>query len=379
MIMIKHKIIQFNYHGFSLEKLAYMESFDFDINLIVGGRSNYKTSTLQCKIIDNYFEKHEKGIRLVRFDKDKEKEFVEEFFSPYARKYCKEKYGYDIIYDKKKYWFCHFDENDKTIDKIEFMRIVSLAKAHKLKSNGLEQYTIIFFDEFAPEDHIYLKGEMKKLLSLISTVNRNRMDNKLKVYLVGNMIDVNNYYFDYYGIDAFELVANNLYDYSVEGFQRVGVFVVDPIFEDFDDAPRILKSINHNVQETSQEEYQLPDEIINVNDVFLYLLVHDHDAFYNRFLVKNIIDVTFLNEHHAYIYIYMDIYDDSKLYVMGDKVISDNIYSVFSDDYNKSNCTNTIKNSIVEKPVYKLDHGKYLFADSNIYKFFNKLLLAGYL
>lgn len=377
--MIKHNIIQFNYRGFSTEKLEYMYSFDFDINFIVGGRSNYKTSTIQCKTVKNYFEHGEKAIRLVRFDRDKEKEYVEQFFSPFARKYCKENYGYEIIYDKRKYWFCKYDENDKVTDKREFMRIVALNKAHKLKSNGLEEYSIIFYDEFAPEDHIYLKNEMGKLLSLISTVNRNRTDNHLKVFLVGNMIDVNNYYFDYFGIDAFELRVNNIYDYSVEGFQRVGVFVVDPVFEDFTDAPRILRSINHNIQETSQEEYQLPDDIINVNDVFMHLLVNDHDAFYNRFIVKNIIDVTFLNEHHGYIYIYIDIYDDSKLYVMGDKVISSNIYSVFSEDYNESNCTNTIKNSVVEKPVYKIEHKKYLYADSDIYKFFNKLIMANYI
>lgn len=371
--------MQFDYVGFSSDKLKYMQSYDFDINIIVGGRSNYKTSTLQRECVDNYFKKDEKSIRLVRFDRDREKEYVEEFFSPYSLAYCENTYGYTIIYDKKRYCFVKYDDNDKIIEKIPFMRIVSLAKAQKLKSNGLEKYTLIFFDEFAPEDNIYLKNEMLKLLGLISTVNRNRKDNKLKVYLIGNMIDVNNYYFDYYGIDAFELQANNIYDYSIEGFQRVGVYVVEPIFDTFDDAPRILRSKNFNVQETSQTEYTLPDEIININDVFMHLMINDPDYFRQRFIVKNIIDVTFLDEHYCYIYIYVDIYDDTKLYVSGDKIVSSGVYTVYTDDYNQSNCTNTIKNSVVQKPVYTMEHAKYLFLDSDIYKFFNKLIQSDHI
>lgn len=378
--MIKTKLKSFNYAGFSLEKLAYMMDFDFDINFIVGGRANYKTSTMQLFAIDEYMTKHKKSIRLVRNLDNAKKQYVELFFSDYVQKQVYAKYGCDIEYERGNYfliWKTYDDETgeETIIRREDFMRVVPLSKSQTYKSNGLEIYKYIIFDEFAPEELTpYLKNEIDKLIGFISTVNRNNTSNDLKLFLIGNMISVDNLYFTFYGIDAFDLVVNNIYDYTIEGFQRVGVFVVEPVFDDFKKAPRILRTTNLNTQETSQSKYDLPENIISINDVFLYMFVNNQKEFSKRFKIRYIINVSILDDFYYFFIGYEDKYNDSVIYFLTTEKENSDIYITLSDDYLKKNTTHTIKNSCVPAPVWRTPlSAQLLFVDRNARKLFYDL------
>lgn len=369
--MIKHKLKKFESIGFSIEKLDYLKQFDFDINFIVGGRSNYKTSTLQCDCIKQFKEKHTYSIRLLRFDVDTKTEYIENFFSDFAKKYALKNYGAEIEYKNKSYWLVYYDnETGEKLHSEMFMKVVALAKAQKFKSNGLEDYDIILFDEFAPEDNIYLAKEVDKLISFISTVNRNRQTG-LKVYLIGNMITIDNMYFNYYNIDAIEIKANTIYDYSIDGYQRVGLFCVEPVNESFEYAPRILRSPKNNVQETSQSEYEIPKDILTTNFIFIDLLMNDIENFNKRFYIDTIINITEFKKHIGYLYLYKDVFDNKSCYVIGNKKISKNVFTIFDDDYNVKNTTHTVFNSSVNANVYYREEYIYYFGDVETRKIFN--------
>ena len=353
--MIKTKLRKFDYNGMSGEKLDYMISFDFDYNFIVGGRSNFKTSTLQEYAVKRFLKTYEKSIRLVRNLDNAKKEYVENFFTPVVKDRILKDYGYHIIYEKSNYWLVTYDDNGDIVTKIDFMKIVPLSKYQTFKSNNLEAYTTIIFDEFAPEDGTpYLRNEISKLINFVSTVNRNRTDNKLKVYLIGNMISVDNIYFDFYGIDAFDLTTNNIYDFTIEDFQRVGVLVVDPVFDDFKKAPRILRSHKMNVQETSQNKYEIPKDIIDNNDIFIYMLLNYPDEFKTRFKLKYVLDVTNLDDHDYYLGIFIDKFNARNMYILSEKFENSDIYMQYPKEYLKKHTTHTVTNSIVAAPVWSV-------------------------
>lgn len=353
--MIKTKLQKFGYNGFSLEKLRYLHTFDFDINFIIGGRANYKTSTLQQYAIDEFMRYGTKSIRLVRYADDGKAQFTQEFFSEYVKKYVYEKYDKAVlIYYRQAYYIAWYDDEDKLIEKRQFMRIVALSQAQKFKSNGLEKYDIIIFDEFAPEENVqFLRNEFSKMTSFLSTVNRNRTEG-VRLYLIGNMISVDNLYFTEYGIDALELITNNIYDYSIDGYQRVGVYVVEPIHEDFTKAARILRTYKNNVQETSQNKYEIPEDIISVSDVFLYLYVNDYEKWKNRFYISYVIDATVLDDHICYLVIYQDKYNEVPLYLMTNKMDNSDVSVVFTDEWYEKNITHTTVNSVVDAPVFNV-------------------------
>ncbi len=379
--MIKTKLRTFNYSGFSLEKLSYMLEFDFDINFIVGGRANYKTSTLQQFAVDEFKQYGKMSIRLVRNLDSAKKQYVELFFSPYVREQVRKKYGCEIEYEKGNYYLVYYDHEGEIDRKEEFMRVVPLSKSQSYKSNGLEQFKYIIWDEFAPEELTpYLKNEIDKLINFISTVNRNNTDNDLKLFLIGNMISVDNIYFTFYGIDAFDLVVNNIYDYSIDGFQRVGVYVVEPVFEDFKNAPRILRTTKLNTQETSQTKYDLPANIIDINDVFLYMFINYRDEFYKRFKMRYIINVSILDAQQYYLVGYEDKYNQQNIYIMSTEKENSDIYVVLDENYLKKRTTHTNKNSCVSAPVWTVPLTKTLkFLDRNARKLYYDLMDNGYI
>lgn len=352
--MIITKLKQFDYNGMSKEKLDYMHTFDFDINIICGGRSNRKSSTIQIMIIDDYFDKNETAVRLVRTKELTKAKFCAQLFQAYPLQYLKEKYGAVVEFKRSKYWFVWYGENGRIIKQEAFMEIAALSKHSDHKSyNFGENCTKIYFDEFVPEDgDYYIDNEYNKLMSFISTVNRNR-EYGLRVYMVGNMVSVDNPYFEFFDIDPYELYVSNIYDVSIEGFQRVGIYLVESCYESFDRAPRILRSKAYNVQETKQDEFQIPENIIGVEDIFMYLLVYNKDLWKKRFKIKYIIDSCNLEDHDCYIIFYVDRYNDRILYGCTNKKEKSDVYVSMPENilYNKANFTT--ENSIRELPVFR--------------------------
>lgn len=353
MLVTKYK--KFDYLGFSLEKLDYMDEFDFDINFVVGGRSNHKTSTIQCRAIDNWMNKREKSSRLLRYKDDAKAMYIKDFFQPYVIKYVWDKYHAYLEYYRGEYCLCWYEnEDDKKPYKREaFMKIHNLMSVGKYKSSQLEDISLILFDEFAPLQIVsFLPGEVGLFDDYISSVNRSRKSG-LKVYLVGNMISVDNMYFEYYDIDAYELTATNIYDYTVEGYRRVGLYCVESVNESVEDAPRILRNPKGNNHATKQDKYDIPDTIIGINDIFLYLLVYDKEYFYKRFKIRTVIDVMDLDQHDCYLIIYQDKYNDRIAYCCTTKKDKSDLYCVLPDNILYEKSQYTITNSIRKLPVFR--------------------------
>ena len=352
--MIVTKLKQFDYNGMSREKLEYMHSFDFDFNIICGGRSNRKSSTVQMLIIDDYFEKGETAVRLVRIKEHTKAKFCGQLFQEYPLQYLKEKYGCTVEFKRSKYWFVWYGDNGKIIKQEPFMDIACLAKHSDHKGyNFGANCTKIYFDEFVPEEgDYYIPNEYNKLMKFIATVNRNR-EFGLRVYMVGNMVSVDNPYFEFFNIDPYELYVSNIYDVTVEGSQRVGIYLVESVYESFEGAPRILRSRIHNVEETKQDEFQIPKNIVGVEDIFMYMLVYHKEAWKKRFKIKYVIDNCNLEEHECYILFYVDRYNDRILYGVTDKQEKSDVYVSMPPSilYNKSNYTT--ENSIRDLPIFR--------------------------
>lgn len=164
---------------YSLNKIM---SYNALINIIIGSRSIGKTYACKEYVLRKYAKEKKKFIYLRRFvdeiDKTKDK-----FFSDINKEViCKGNTFYlnnDIIGE------CY-----------------SFSDITKLKSASFDEYNTILFDEFIIEDgiHHYFKNEVKTLISLISTVNRLRIEDKIRVLLLGNAFSGYNPYFLYWNI-----------------------------------------------------------------------------------------------------------------------------------------------------------------------------------
>lgn len=354
--MIVTNLKQFKYPGMSLEKLNYMKSFDFDINIITGGRSNMKSSTVQIDSIKDFMEKGETAVRLIRWEEMRKRKYMDDWWQPYVVQFVRENYNNaNIEYRYDAYWFVWRDDKGKITDKKKFMKTAALSTPTKFKSMSFgEDCTRIIFDEFVPDDGRYLENEYELLTTFISTVNRNRPTGGLKVYMIGNMVSVDNPYFEFFDIDPYELTVSNIYDVSgEEGTQRVGVYLVESVHKTLDTVPRILKTKSGNVQETIQDEYIIPKNIISISDVFLYMMVYKKEEFKQRFKMRYIVDVSDLDEHKFYIVFYVDKYNNKRLYAMTSKLEKSDIYVAIPDNILEQRSTHTVVNSCRALPVFR--------------------------
>ena len=353
--MIVTNLKQFNYPGMSLEKLAYMKSFDFDINIITGGRSNMKSSTVQIDSIKDFMEKGDTAVRVIRWEEMRKRKYMDDWWQPFVVQFVKENYNNaNIEYRYDAYWFVWRDDKGKITDKKKFMKTAALSTPVKFKSMSFgENCTRIIFDEFVPDDGRYLEDEYELLTTFISTVNRNRQSG-LKVYMIGNMVSVDNPYFEYFDIDPYELTVSNIYDVSGDdGTQRVGIYLVESVHKTLDTVPRILKTKSGNVQETIQDEYIIPKNIISISDVFLYMMVYKKEEFKERFKMRYIVDVCDLDEHKFFIVFYIDRYNNKRLYAMTSKLEKSDIYVAIPDNILEQRSTHTIVNSCRKLPVFR--------------------------
>lgn len=353
--MIVTNLKQFNYPGMSLEKLNYMKSFDFDINIITGGRSNMKSSTVQIDSIKDFMEKGETAVRVIRWEEMRKRKYMDDWWQPYVVQFVRENYNNaNIEYRYDAYWFVWRDDKGKITDKKKFMKTAALSTPGKFKSTSFgEDCTRIIFDEFVPDDGRYLENEYELLTTFISTVNRNRPSG-LKVYMIGNMVSVDNPYFEYFDIDPYELTVSNIYDVSGDdGTQRVGIYLVESVHKTLDTVPRILKTKSGNVQETIQDEYIIPSSIISISDVFLYMMVYKKEEFKQRFKMRYIVDVCDLDEHKFFIVFYIDKYNNKRLYAMTSKLEKSDIYVAIPDNILEQRSTHTIVNSCRKLPVFR--------------------------
>lgn len=161
-----------------------------DYNIIMAGRDSGKSTAITAELIDDYKKTGHKFIRLFRRV---------------------------TYYDSAPSWFDEYNENGKFYagDTIEFKdgcyyingevfgytAIISLATRYKSTVYDKDIYTAVFdeYQEISPDT--YVDGEVKKFLSILTTVFRHR---ERRVWLLGNNDnETNKYnpYHRYFGID----------------------------------------------------------------------------------------------------------------------------------------------------------------------------------
>lgn len=89
-------------------------------------------------------------------------------------------------------------KNSDTCVHFGYATALSASDQIKRYSNMLNDASCILFDEFIPESGKYLKNEIAKLMSIHDSVARGNGSQcrYLPVYLIGNLIDINNPYYD---------------------------------------------------------------------------------------------------------------------------------------------------------------------------------------
>lgn len=96
-------------------------------------------------------------------------------------------------------------------DKPEWVKVVTfipLSVAHNVKSTAYPNVTRIIYDEFIPENGRYLQGEVRSLVNILSTVDRNQ--DRARVLMLANAVSIMNPYFAEWRINPSEANAKGI-------------------------------------------------------------------------------------------------------------------------------------------------------------------------
>lgn len=173
-----------------------------DIAIIYGGRNIGKTFQVKvCKFLTDVWEDRENGkfAYIRRWYDDLKDEFAGRYFEDTAVKLFIKKLTRGecdcIIYFRKKFYFGKTDkESGKRIKVGEHIGYAfALSKSENYKSLNFEDCKNGIFEEFIAEN-IYLPNEPQKLMSIYSTIKRDRTD--FILFMVANALSPVCPYFD---------------------------------------------------------------------------------------------------------------------------------------------------------------------------------------
>ncbi len=159
----------------------------------------------------------------------------------------------------------------------------------KRYSNMLNDVSCILFDEFIPESGRYLKNEIAKLMSIHDSVARGNGDQcrYLPVYLIGNLIDINNPYYD-----ALDIIKN--LDINTN-FLRGDGFVLEQGFNEASASAHKKSAFhrafsNEKYNKASQEKeyvntnYNMIEKLPLNKGQYLFTLCHNEKYFSCRYI-----------------------------------------------------------------------------------------------
>lgn len=181
-------------------------------NVIFGERSNGKTYAVLKEIIEQYYNNGVKTAYIRRYDEYITGSKAKQVFSNLTSKKIKVKSEYisevqritnmeydSVVYFSGAWYLANYDENlDKFIKQKEpFMYGFALNTSESYKSSAYPDIGIVFFEEFLTRSH-YLIDEYVIFSNLLSTTVR--LNEKVRIYLVGNTVDKNSIYFREMGL-----------------------------------------------------------------------------------------------------------------------------------------------------------------------------------
>lgn len=202
----------FNKSKFNFYSLDEIKKQNCSYNVIFGERSNGKTYAVLCEILEKYYNNGVKTAYIRRYDDyitgnkarqvfnnltSKKIKFKKEYISK-VEEITKGEYD-SVVYFSGAWYLAKYDENlDKFIKQKEpFMYGFALNTSESYKSSAYPDIGIVFFEEFLTRGH-YLLDEYVIFSNLLSTTVR--LNEKVRIYLVGNTVDKNSIYFREMGL-----------------------------------------------------------------------------------------------------------------------------------------------------------------------------------
>lgn len=157
-------------------------------NFVISMRSAGKTIAMKNKMLD-IAKKGKRFVYIRRSATETKSSAMDEFFNKIFM------LGYHTDMNGIK-----FEKDCFILDKNVIGYVIPLSTSNNARSMDFNDIDAIFFEEFIlmeDDKHKYLKDEVFKFLELYSTIAR---DNDIKVYFIGNMIQLYNPYFIYFDL-----------------------------------------------------------------------------------------------------------------------------------------------------------------------------------
>lgn len=172
--------------------------------LIFGERSSGKTFATLELILKNYWKKGEQGAYIRRWGDDIKGIRGSNIWSGLIdadkiREITNGEYE-GVVYKGRAFYLARFNEKLQRMVPSEepFCYIFAISEDERIKGANYPRITTVVFDEFMTRSY-YLPNEFKRLLSIVSTIARQR-DN-IKIFLLGNTVNEYCPYFEEFGIN----------------------------------------------------------------------------------------------------------------------------------------------------------------------------------
>ena len=216
----------------TLEKL---DGIAAEYKLLIGQRSNGKTSSCLERVIANKVADGSAGAIIRRWDTDFTHGRGDAMFRSLVQRGVvydlTEGRWTDIIFKSRRWYFCKFDDElDKIVmDDTPLAYAFSIAGAQHDKSTGYPDVKTVVFDEFLVRPLEYLPDEFIQFSNLLSTIIRERDD--VTIYMCGNTISEYAPYFSEMGLYRVKDMRPgevDVYTYG-ESNLRVAVYFTDRV------------------------------------------------------------------------------------------------------------------------------------------------------
>ena len=227
-----------------------------DVNFSIGGRCSGKSYQMAKFLVNHWLETGKEFVRAVRswiYAKGLENYFDEVVYN--------EELPVKVRFEHNKYFITKLDDEGKTIGKEAlFGHCEVITTEQAKKSVQYPNVDIMFMEEFVAADAAdYALGSFEQewfhLKSLISTVFRKRSG---KLFFIGNNMDVNNPYFEKFGIKGNDLKLGRIKTFTTEfeangekvKGQKIAVEVVPIGWDSIKEIPVLLRLPDNEIATT---------------------------------------------------------------------------------------------------------------------------------
>lgn len=192
-------------------------------NMIFGERSNGKTFAVLERILKKWIYDGEKGAYIRRLDNDIKGDKAKRVWTALTdrnstdlvTKYTNGEWT-DVVFRSRAWYLAKFDDKlNKYVSQPEpFCYAFALNVAEGYKSTSYPGVTTILFDEFLSRNR-YLRDEFVEYQNVLSTIIRQR--NNVKVYMLGNTVNMYSPYFDEMGVDISDMQPGHVKEIELKG------------------------------------------------------------------------------------------------------------------------------------------------------------------